>query len=137
MTIRDPVCGMEIDPETSFASREHMGQTFYFCSRACLDKFEADPHRYAMAAQAQNIVDIEPATEKALAGSVTTGFNPALPLGSIELPILGLKDNGLQSLETALNNLPGVRVAVVNPTGGIVRVEYDTRSTDLVKIKKR
>ena len=31
MTQRDPVCGMNIEPQSAFAKREHMGQTFYFC----------------------------------------------------------------------------------------------------------
>jgi P-type Cu+ transporter len=136
MILKDPVCGMEIDPKTAFAAREHMGQTFYFCSQACVDKFDADPHGFAAASQAQHTEDIEPAIEKALAGSVTTGFNPALPLGSIELPILGLKDSGRKSLETALIALPGVRAAKVNLAGGIVRVEYDSQTTHLVEIEK-
>jgi Cu+-exporting ATPase len=44
--VTDPVCGMSIDPETAFATREHDGVTFYFCSAACAEKFDADPHRY-------------------------------------------------------------------------------------------
>ena len=135
MAVNDPVCGMEIDPKTAFATREHMGETFYFCSQACVDKFDADPHRFAAASQAQHTHDIEPPNEKALAGSVTTGFNPALPLSSIELPIIGLKDGGRQNLETALNALPGVRAAKVNPAGGIVRIEYDAQATSLVAIE--
>ena len=47
--VRDPVCGMEIDPGSVFASREHMNQTFYFCSQQCVDKFDVDPHQYAHA----------------------------------------------------------------------------------------
>ena len=31
MMVKDPVCGMDIDPQSAFARREHMGQTFYFC----------------------------------------------------------------------------------------------------------
>ena len=45
--VKDPVCGMEIEPQDAAASREHMGQTFYFCSPNCVEKFDADPHRYA------------------------------------------------------------------------------------------
>jgi Cu+-exporting ATPase len=45
--VKDPVCGMEIEPQAAFAAREHMGQKYYFCSEACLKKFEADPHLYA------------------------------------------------------------------------------------------
>jgi P-type Cu+ transporter len=44
--VNDPVCGMMIDPKTAFATREHAGKTFYFCSKDCTDKFDADPHRY-------------------------------------------------------------------------------------------
>ena len=44
--VKDPVCGMEIDPATAFATREHAGETLYFCSQSCVDKFDDDPHRY-------------------------------------------------------------------------------------------
>lgn len=44
---RDPICGMHIQPEQAAASREHMGQNFYFCSTHCADTFDADPHKYA------------------------------------------------------------------------------------------
>jgi P-type Cu+ transporter len=45
--IRDPICGMHVELASAYAVREHMGQTFGFCSRTCLEQFEADPHRYA------------------------------------------------------------------------------------------
>lgn len=46
MLVTDPVCGMQIDPDTTVATREHDGATFYFCSRGCAAAFDADPHRY-------------------------------------------------------------------------------------------
>lgn len=46
MKVKDPVCGMEIYTEDAFAQREHDGRTFYFCSKDCVDKFDADPHKY-------------------------------------------------------------------------------------------
>jgi FtsP/CotA-like multicopper oxidase with cupredoxin domain/YHS domain-containing protein len=46
-TVTDPVCGMQIDPETAFASVEHEGTTYYFCSQSCYDSFQADPTKYA------------------------------------------------------------------------------------------
>ena len=45
-TAKDPVCGMDIDPDTAAARMEHEGKTYYFCSQACHDKFMADPKRY-------------------------------------------------------------------------------------------
>ena len=44
--VKDPVCGMEIDPKSAFATREHAGQTFYFCSKECVDQFDAHPHQF-------------------------------------------------------------------------------------------
>ncbi|MGC5225087.1 YHS domain-containing protein [Micromonospora sp. DT81.3] len=42
--VTDPVCGMQIDPETAVTTREHDGATFYFCSQGCAAAFDADPH---------------------------------------------------------------------------------------------
>ncbi|MBA2258848.1 MAG: YHS domain-containing protein [Acidobacteria bacterium] len=43
---KDPVCGMEVDPATAAGRSEHRGQTYYFCSKSCQTKFEADPSQY-------------------------------------------------------------------------------------------
>ena len=111
---KDPVCGMEIDPQSAFATREHMGQTFYFCSQNCVDQFDADPHKYAMA------------------GSITTGYNPDLPLARIELPIVGLKKTDrAQALEGVLQAVPGVRTAKINVGSGVALVEYDAPSVTI------
>ncbi len=45
-TVRDPVCGMQVDPASAAGSHEHSGQTYYFCSPHCLSQFKADPARY-------------------------------------------------------------------------------------------
>ena len=42
----DPVCGMEIDPNTAAGKLEHDGQTYRFCHRGCLEKFRADPQSF-------------------------------------------------------------------------------------------
>jgi YHS domain-containing protein len=41
--VRDPVCGMTVDPATSRHRVEHEGQTFHFCSAGCVSK--PPPHR--------------------------------------------------------------------------------------------
>ncbi|MBI3696077.1 MAG: HAD-IC family P-type ATPase, partial [Acidobacteria bacterium] len=40
-TVKDPVCGMLVDPASAAGKYEHGGQTYYFCSRHCLEKFRA------------------------------------------------------------------------------------------------
>ncbi len=46
-TVKDPVCGMDVDPRNAYGSAKHDDQTFYFCSKTCLDTFRQDEHRYA------------------------------------------------------------------------------------------
>jgi Cu+-exporting ATPase len=113
MTVKDPICGMEIDPKTAFATREHMGQVFYFCSKNCLEQFDAAPRRY-------------------MTGSATTGFNPDRPFSSIELPISDLPMvQPATSLESALQALDGVHQVTSNAGAGLLRVEYDPEKAAL------
>jgi len=41
----DPVCGMVVDMDQGYG-KMHGGQLYRFCSRSCLDRFEADPEKY-------------------------------------------------------------------------------------------
>jgi uncharacterized protein len=45
--VRDPVCGMSIDPATAKEHIEYKGATYNFCSPGCRSAFEKDPVRYA------------------------------------------------------------------------------------------
>jgi Cu+-exporting ATPase len=45
-SVRDPVCGMTVDPQKAAYRAEHNGQTYYFCSAGCHAKFVADPGKY-------------------------------------------------------------------------------------------
>ena len=45
-TRKDPVCGMDVDPATATHRVDHAGETFFFCSAGCRQKFIADPLRY-------------------------------------------------------------------------------------------
>ena len=44
--LKDPVCGMQFPSSTGY-SRMYLGQEYRFCSRKCLDQFDAEPGRYA------------------------------------------------------------------------------------------
>lgn len=45
-SVKDPVCGMSVDPHTAVHRSEHAGKTWYFCSSGCQSKFEDDPEKY-------------------------------------------------------------------------------------------
>jgi P-type Cu+ transporter len=42
----DPVCGMNVDPDTAPAQTAFEGKTYYFCCAHCLKKFQAEPQKY-------------------------------------------------------------------------------------------
>lgn len=44
--VKDPVCGMDVDPAQAAATAEYNGQTYYFCSRGCKVAFDKDPEKY-------------------------------------------------------------------------------------------
>ncbi len=44
--VKDPVCGMMVDPHTAKHRHTHRGHTYYFCSPKCREKFIADPEKY-------------------------------------------------------------------------------------------
>lgn len=45
-TVTDPVCGMTIEEPAAAGSTTHEGTTYYFCSPACQERFEAEPDAY-------------------------------------------------------------------------------------------
>ena len=45
-TVKDPVCGMTVDPEQTEYLARYGNETFHFCSARCHDKFVADPEQY-------------------------------------------------------------------------------------------
>ena len=44
--VKDPVCGMTVDPATAKHKAEFSGAAYYFCCAGCREKFVAEPQRY-------------------------------------------------------------------------------------------
>jgi len=44
----DPVCLMDVDPETARWQSDYNGRSYYFCAPACKKAFDRDPQAYAM-----------------------------------------------------------------------------------------
>ncbi len=45
-TVKDPVCGMSVDPAATAHWANHDDQDHFFCSEGCRTRFVADPRRY-------------------------------------------------------------------------------------------
>ncbi len=46
LTKVDPVCGMLVEPVGAI-TKEHQGQTYYFCEQVCTETFQDEPERWA------------------------------------------------------------------------------------------
>jgi P-type Cu+ transporter len=96
--VRDPVCGMTVDPVTSKHRFAHHGETFHFCSPGCRTKFAADPGKYLAREKAP-----EPAMP---AGTIyTCPMHPEIrQVGPGSCPICGMAlEPEVASLETGPN----------------------------------
>jgi len=51
--VKDPVCGMDVDPAKTPHHAEHGGKTWHFCSSGCRQKFVAEPAKYLAKATPQ------------------------------------------------------------------------------------
>ena len=81
----DPICGMTVEPAKAAGSHEHGGARYYFCSRHCLAKFQADPAKYIRPAA--------PAAQPApqMAASYTCPMHPEiLQIGPGSCPKCGM-----------------------------------------------
>jgi Cu+-exporting ATPase len=47
MTTKDPVCGMELEDSEAIGTSKYEGQTYYFCSAECKERFDEHPEAYA------------------------------------------------------------------------------------------
>lgn len=124
--IKDPVCDMEVDVQTAAAKRDHMGQTYYFCSSQCAATFDENPHQYVHRKKQRSRVNSD-------VSSATTGYNPNhSDLLQIELPIAGLTCSScVMTIERGLQSVPGVTEANINFSQGKAHVTYDPEQVEV------
>jgi YHS domain-containing protein len=46
-THTDPVCNMQVDEQSAAGNSEYQGQTYYFCSPGCKQRFDQNPQQFA------------------------------------------------------------------------------------------
>jgi len=73
--VKDPVCGMTVNPANAKHRFERGGKTHYFCSAGCVEKFKADPEKYLNAPRSTGLVALgmppTAAQEMATQGTMT------------------------------------------------------------------
>ncbi|MBI2486377.1 MAG: cation transporter [Deltaproteobacteria bacterium] len=137
---KDPVCGMEIEESSAFSSHTIEGQTYYFCSKACEEKFLADRRKYTVEPTAKSqAVDTGSATERLLrwTPSATTGVGSPADTVRIEIPIFGMTCSACSgTIVKTLQEVRGVRRAMVNPVTERAHIWYDPSAVNVLDLYK-
>jgi P-type Cu+ transporter len=96
-TVRDPVCGMVVDPANSKHRFDYRGETFHFCTAGCKTKFATDPKAY---------LEKQPAKAAVAEGAIyTCPMHPEIrQVGPGSCPICGMAlEPDVVSLDTPPN----------------------------------
>ncbi|MCC6503699.1 MAG: heavy metal translocating P-type ATPase [Deltaproteobacteria bacterium] len=72
---KDPVCGMEVDPKKAAGNSAYKGETVYFCSLKCKEKFDKEPEQFAMGSTEKRM-PARNSMEEAAPGSKETAKDP-------------------------------------------------------------
>ncbi|TGT99036.1 heavy metal translocating P-type ATPase [Mesorhizobium sp. M5C.F.Ca.ET.164.01.1.1] len=72
--VRDPVCGMTVDPAAGKPSAAFGGHTYHFCSEGCRTKFMKEPEAFLKATDPVCGMTVERATAKHFARHEGKGF---------------------------------------------------------------
>jgi len=85
--VKDVVCGMTVDPDTTPHRAEYQGQNYYYCSAGCRTRFIADPQHY-LAAEVKMSASADSADDGAI---YTCPMHPEVrQVGPGSCPICGM-----------------------------------------------
>ncbi len=144
--VTDPVCGMQIDPTSAAGKIDYNGETFYFCSKSCLENFNREPAKYpketkAVVTGACNVAAASGVNrEDVTSGTRTDLFTPNGAGERVDLPITGMTCAACANrIEKKLSKQAGVGSASVNFATAKATVNYNPDKinvSDLVQTVK-
>ncbi|HYE65080.1 MAG TPA: heavy metal translocating P-type ATPase [Pyrinomonadaceae bacterium] len=128
--VSDPVCGMEVTPESAAGQSEYLGSQYYFCSTACQQKFDADPARFINSSRTVAQGLSEKAAHASPGEDRHTRMTPDGTGERVDLPITGMTCAACaRRIERKLSKAAGVHRAGVNFATSRATVEYDPQLT--------
>jgi P-type Cu+ transporter len=71
-SVKDPVCGMTVNPASAKHHAAHEGINYHFCCAGCAEKFARDPAKYLQAKPAEGLVTLGVTSSKPVALPAST-----------------------------------------------------------------
>ena len=78
--MKDPVCGMDVDPATAKHRLDHAGKTYYFCCAHCREKFQSNPELYLKPKPRVGLAQITPSPANAAPAAAKSMGNYVCPM---------------------------------------------------------
>ena len=130
--VKDLVCGMTISPDNAAGTSEYKDQTYYFCSAACQEKFDANPDRFVTSGN-ENLETASLVTNENLMSSKRNDHSTPDGAGErVDLPITGMTCAACANrIEKKLNRQAGVQSASVNFATAKATVNYNPEKTNV------
>jgi Cu+-exporting ATPase len=87
--VKDPVCGMTVDPDRTPHHDVHAGTTYHFCGARCAERFQAAPEQFLAGGARESAV--QPAPPGAAGVEYTCPMHPeVVQIGPGSCPICGM-----------------------------------------------
>ncbi len=137
--VKDPVCGMTIDAENAAGTSEYKGETYYFCSPTCKEKFDVNSAQFAAGKEQEMMAETISAngkkTESLKNADVLSGkrhdHSSSDGLAErVDLPITGMTCAACANrIEKQLKKQPGVESCSVNFATSKATINYNPEKT--------
>jgi P-type Cu+ transporter len=114
MNVIDPVCGMDVEPETAEYKTSYKGQDYFFCAESCLESFRDDPEKYLKPLSEDNT---EPLSE-----------------ASMVIPILSESKFSAKSTMDVISGLDGIIEAYIAGDKTHANIKYDPAKISSMEI---
>ena len=119
IAVKDPVCGMTVEPERAAGQFTYKGTTYYFCAKSCEQRFAADPEKYLAPKPAAQLIALggtsKPAAPLVTLGTTTKPAPQLVPLGGVRA---GSPDHQItRSPDTVVDPVCGMTVDPAHAAG--------------------
>lgn len=131
--VKDPVCGMTIDADKAAGNVEYQGETYYFCSNSCKEKFAMNPMQFITLEKRKTD---SPVTNEDVSSGRRNDHSTVSGAGErVDLPITGMTCAACANrIEKKLKRQTGVDSCSVNFATSKATINYDPNKTGVADL---
>jgi Cu+-exporting ATPase len=131
--VKDPVCGMEIEPEKARGKTEFESKEYHFCSKSCLETFKQNPAKFVDSGIKEKTAGVH---QSDVENGRRNDHSQAFGAGErVDLPITGMTCAACANrIEKQLKKQTGVDACSVNFATAKATVNYNPEKTNVANL---